>query len=242
MVITFNRLNLTKQTFSSLLETTTTPFNLIVVDNGSEDGTPEYLDQFCQENVNKNCFKNFKIIKNTKNLGIAIGRNQALEKSTQEWLATIDNDVLLPAGWSEQCVKILQANPKYAAIGVNFEDATFPLIKDSNDNEFQHKDKGNLGTACMLFNRKIHKLLGYFNTEYGCYGEEDADLGARIRVLGLQLGYLKDNGQHLGSGENDQGPYREFKTLSHKKNLGVFNRNCAAYFQGKKSIYLPFKL
>lgn len=241
MMVTFNRLGLTQETLSSLIETTQTPFNLILVDNGSTDGTPDFLEKFCQEWGGKGYFESYKIIRNTKNLGIAIGRNQALEKSTREWMATLDNDVKLPLNWAGQSIEILQKNSNYAAIGVNFEDVTFPLVT-SGGVEFQRKEKGNLGTACMLFHRKLHKMLGYFSTDYKMYAHEDADFGARIRVLKLELGYLAENGQHLGSGAQDQGEYREFKNAAHRANLAKFNQNCRQYFGGIKPIYLPFKL
>ena len=41
--ITYNRLDLTKQAIASYLETVTVPFTMVVVDNGSTDGTPEWL-------------------------------------------------------------------------------------------------------------------------------------------------------------------------------------------------------
>ena len=93
----------------------------------------------------------------------------------------------------------------------------------------------------MVFNRTLHKMLGFFNyKDYGKYGEEDADWGMRTRVLGLKLGYIATNGRHLGEGELDQGEYREFKTASHTRNLAVFNQNCRSYMRGEKPIYIPF--
>ena len=92
-----------------------------------------------------------------------------------------------------------------------------------------------------LWQRNLHDMLGYFNTEYGTYGEEDADFGMRVRVVGLKLGYLKENGVHLGEGENDVGEYREFKTVSHMRNLNLFYKNCSDYVNGRKSIRIDYK-
>lgn len=244
MLVTFNRLNLTKQTLESLLKTTHSPFCLIVIDNGSTDGTSEYITNFCQENSGKDNFISHSIKINKDNKGIAIGRNQALklasETSTINWLCTLDNDVILPDNWLGQAQTIIKENPGMGAVGVNFEKESFPLVK-SGQMEFQLKPKGNLGTACMVFSRSLHKLLGYFNTEYGLYGMEDSDLGFRIRVAGFKLGYLKENGIHLGEGSEDVGPYREFKTTQHQNHLIKFNNNCRLYFNKKKSIFIPLK-
>lgn len=241
MMVTYNRLNLTKQTLRCLFENTDHPFNLVFVDNHSTDGTVDYLYNYCGDKMSEGgFFKGFKIQSNKENVGIAIGRNQALQMAEDDWLSTLDNDVLVPKGWLTQSIDILQHNPHYGMLGVNMENVSYMPIKRGKY-EWQEKPKGNLGTACTVFNRSLHKMLGYFNTEYGLYGEEDADFGMRIRVLGLKMGYVKENGKHIGEGENDVGAYREFKTAAHKANLNKFNENCGAYVQGRKSLYIPFK-
>lgn len=241
MIVTYNRLELTKQTLNCIFENTDYPYNLIFVDNASKDGTVEYLYEICGDKVNERGFlKSFKIQCNKQNLGIAVGRNQALQLSEGDWLSTMDNDVLVPKGWLTNCINILNKNPRYGMLGVNMENYPYPLISTGGF-EWQDKPKGNLGTACTVFNRTLHKMLGYFNTEYGLYGEEDADFGMRIRVLGLRLGYLKENGKHVGEGDNDVGEYRAFKTACHKNNLKKFNENCGAYMSGRKSLYISFK-
>lgn len=241
MMVTYNRIELTKQTIENILQVTRYPFELIIVDNHSTDNTLKYIFDTLGDAIhNHEFFKSFKVQKNDKNLGIAWGRNQALQMAEGNWLATLDNDVLLPHDWLSNCIDILNSNPKYGMIGVNFENVIYPIVRNS-DLEWQDKPRGNLGTACTVFNRSLHQLLGYFNTEMGLYGEEDADFGFRVRVIGLKLGYLKQNGKHLGEGENDIGEYRAFKTASHQANLKKFNENCAAYANNRKSLYIPFK-
>lgn len=241
MMVTYNRLELTKQTLDCLFANTDYPFNLIVVDNASSDGTADFIYSYCGDKIGTSeHFKGFKVQRNEQNLGIAVGRNQALQMAEDEWLATIDNDVWLPKSWLTECISILSQNSKYGMIGVNMESKSYPLIKVGNL-EWQNKHQGNLGTACAVFNRSLHKLVGYFNTEYGLYGEEDADFGMRVRVVGFRMGYIKENGRHLGEGEMDKGEYREFKTSSHQKNLAKFNENCRAYVSKRKPIYIPFK-
>jgi len=250
MMVTYNRIELTKKMLSSLWHSTDYPFNLVIVDNGSTDGTVEFLKETFNELLIHdkwpfgNCASMPHIHLNEKNMGIAIGRNLALklanEKFNTEWLCTVDNDVEMPQGWLKEAISIMQVNAAFGAIGVNMEDSPYPII-DLNGKAFQEKPQGNLGTACMVFNKKLHKLLGYFNTEYGPYGEEDADFGMRVRVLGYKMGYIKEMGNHFGSGENDQGEYREFKDACHAKNLAKFKENCRLYYSKIKSYYIPFR-
>jgi GT2 family glycosyltransferase len=244
MMVTYNRLDLTKRMLDNLLKVTKRPFNLVIVDNGSEDGTKEYLVEFAYQTINSVCM-NVALELNEENKGIAIGRNQTMKivddsYPDTKWYCTIDNDVEVPENWLNDCISVMQKNPKYGMIGVNMERKMYSLVT-SNGVTFQHKPQGNLGTACMVFPQALHRMLGFFNTEYGKYGEEDADWGMRARVVGYQLGYIKEMGNHFGEGENDQGEYREYKTACHKKNLAKFNANCRAYAQRAKSIHIPYK-
>lgn len=240
MMVTYNRLDLTKRTLKSIQENTDIDYNLVIVDNGSTDGTQDFLSK--EFEPASNCtYVELKF--NEDNKGIAIGRNQALRMGVEmntDWFCTIDNDVEVPKGWLKECIDIMKANPKYAMVGVNMEGVIYPTI-ELNGYKFQNKPQGNLGTACIVFQAKLQKMLGYFNTEYGKYGEEDADYGMRARVCGFSLGYINRMGNHFGVGELDQGEYRQFKNDMHKNNLAKFNANCAAYARGKKSLYIPFK-
>lgn len=246
MMVTYNRLDLTKKTLENIIKNTNIDFNLVIVDNASHDLTQGFLTKFSNDHKeNRKGFLNkLVLVFNDENKGIAIGRNQALleaNKLNTTWYSTVDNDVLLPKNWLSDCINILKENPSFGMIGVNFESKSFPIMK-SGSYEFQYKSRGNLGTACTVFNKSFHKMLGFFNTEYGLYGEEDADMGARAKALGFKLGYLKENGVHLGEDKDDPGEYRKFKTKSHDNNLNKFNQNAASYFRKEKSIYIPCKV
>lgn len=236
-MVTYNRLELTKQTVENIYKTVNFPFEFIIIDNASTDGTIEYLNQLNKER------DNIHLKFNNTNLGIAVGRNKALLKADElntEWYVTIDNDVLFHDGWLTECIDILKHNKHFGAIGVSFEDAVYPLIK-ANGYEFEYKVKGNLGTACMVFHKSLHKMLGFFSMDYGTYGLEDSTFGNRIIFAGLKLGYIKIHGQHIGSGENDIGPYREFKTKEHDSHLQQYYKDYGLYATGQKSLYIPFK-
>lgn len=244
MIVTYNRLELTKQTISSLFETVDYPFRLVFVDNNSTDETVEYLKSLELMVDRVDNFKGMSLRINKENQGIAIGRNQGLvdaNKTDATWYATLDNDVLLPKGWASECIDILTKCPMYAKIGVNFEGKKYPEIT-LNGKTFQTKRQGNLGTACMVFNKKIHKLIGFFNhLDYKYYGHEDADYSSRIKSLGLQIGYIKSNGTHIGEDGDNGGEYREFKNEYHAKNLAKFYENSRLYMAKKKSVYIHFE-
>jgi GT2 family glycosyltransferase len=239
MMVSYNRLELTKKTLESLFETTKCKYRLLIVDNGSTDGTLEYLKSL--EPPTKYC-KNYDLLLNTENKGISIGRNQALlmaNKYEDKYLATIDNDVIMPNGWLQKCMDIMAINPNYS-IGVNFESIKYPLITLKNKT-FQFKDKGNLGTAGMVFPRTLHNIIGFFrdyNLKYSC---EDSNWSFRGRMAGYQFGYLEEMGIHIGEGEADTGEYRIFKDECHKQALKPFQQDCYDYMAKRKPIYIPFE-
>lgn len=242
MMITYNRLHLTKSTLESLAKTIGRDFNLVIIDNNSQDGTIDFLKDF-ENNFNSNFLKDIKITFNNVNKGIAVGRNQALKIADTlktKWYAYADNDQLFPDNWLNECIEILTLNKEYGSCGVNLEDVTYPVV-EKNGKKFQEKPRGNLGSGCMVFPNTLHKMLGFFNTEYGLYGEEDADWGMRTRMLNFKLAYILENGKHLGVGEHDTGEYREWKTASHKRNLSKFNEACRLYASGNKNLYIPYK-
>lgn len=244
MMVTYNRLDLTKKTLNSIFKNTDYPFRLIIVDNGSTDGTVDFLNNLISDGATSPYVTNIHIQLNYENKGIAVGRNQCLKISDEhsdEWLSTIDNDIEVPFGWLKEAIEVLEANSNFGMIGVNLEGKEYPLVT-RNNKTFQYKKEGNLGTACTVFNRKLHRLLGFFTTEAGTlYAHEDADFGMRARVLKYELGYIQQMGNHIGVGENDTGEYRKFKDEAFAKGLDKFRKDCALYFQGKKSYYIPLR-
>jgi glycosyltransferase involved in cell wall biosynthesis len=241
MMTTFNRLELTKQTLNSLFETTNSPFRLFIVDNGSTDATVEYLHNLQNQDINCKELINIEIHFNDKNLGIGKGRNRGLKMASRyddELLSTIDNDVLLPNGWLSEIIDIIKVNPDFA-IGVNMEGISYP-VKTINGKSFQVKPMGNLGTALTVFPRELHRKIGYFNDFNSQFGEDDADFFFRARMLDYKMGYLKEMGTHLGQGENDIGPYREFKDKCHADNLKLFRYTCHQYMAGTLSYFIPY--
>lgn len=239
MVATYNRLPLTQRAFGGLKASIDRAYRLVVVDNGSTDGTVEWLRELRHEDF-PHCVS-IDLQFNEKNLGIGTARNQGLKLADlreDPYLCTLDNDVEMPVGWLGECIDFLKANPQFA-IGVNMEKKPYPL-KTFNGKTIQYKDRGNLGTACMVFGRGLHNAIGYFNTEYSKYGEEDADWGMRSRMVHFEMGYLRRDGEHFGDGELDVGEYRAFKDECRKQNLEKFYANCRGYYNGSKPLYIPY--
>ena len=95
LMLTYNRLEYTKATLESLeVHTSDWPYRLIITDNGSTDGTIDYL--------NKQFDRGFihKLVLMPENLGNAGGKNyELMELAETDYICLLDNDMLLQPGW-----------------------------------------------------------------------------------------------------------------------------------------------
>lgn len=89
IVLTWNNLAINKR-FVNAIEKYTNNYELIVVDNGSTDGTIEYLESLGNRIL---------LIKNGKNVGISKGRNIGLNHASYDYLICLDNDQIVKEGW-----------------------------------------------------------------------------------------------------------------------------------------------
>src|SRR5262249_1705807 len=89
VVVTFNNLALNKLCLESILRNTDYPnYEVIVIDNNSTDGTPEYLHRLALEQ------ERVKILLNPQNLGFARANNQGIAQSCGERLVLLNNDTI----------------------------------------------------------------------------------------------------------------------------------------------------
>ena len=97
----WNQLDYTRSCISALLHHTRPPWELIVIDNGSTDGTAAYL-----ADVRETAPLPVTVIANTKNLGFPAAINQGLECARGEYLVMLNNDAVVTEGWLEQLVGV----------------------------------------------------------------------------------------------------------------------------------------
>lgn len=83
-------------TLDSLLSQSCQDFEVILINDCSDDKTPEIIEKY------KNKFKNLTVINNTQNIGVATSRNKGAESSQGEYIAFLDSDDL----WHPNKLKI----------------------------------------------------------------------------------------------------------------------------------------
>src|SRR5690348_7795162 len=81
---------------------------LVVIDNGSTDGTKEFLEQFIFPH-----FKEHKYVRNEENIGVVKSMNQCISESTGDIIAILHNDVsVYEDAWDERVLKLFEDHPK----------------------------------------------------------------------------------------------------------------------------------
>ncbi|HTY43276.1 MAG TPA: glycosyltransferase, partial [Thermoanaerobaculia bacterium] len=93
VVVTYGGLELTRACLASLLERETWPrLDVVVVDNASTDGTPEYLAEVARRDPR------VRVIANRENRGFAAANNQGIALSAGEIVVLLNNDTVVPPG------------------------------------------------------------------------------------------------------------------------------------------------
>ena len=169
------------------------PLEIIAVDNGSGDGSAEYLA--AQEDVT--------LIANPDNEGAPRARNQALERARGRWLVFMDNDVVVHDGWLERLRHHAEIDPRVgcvvpvsnrAAHGQQIECAE-PLdaaaaraLAGERARGFDRRGvyKDIFSSLCVLVRREVIDRIGGFDERFSPWGFEDDDFSLRVALAGYR--------------------------------------------------------
>jgi GT2 family glycosyltransferase len=111
VIVTYNNLPFTKFCLASLIQNAITPdYEVIVVDNASTDGTPDYLRELEQANPFVH------VVFNDTNRGFAAANNQGLAVARGEVLVLLNNDTVVPPRWLAALVRRLD-EPDVGLVG-----------------------------------------------------------------------------------------------------------------------------
>jgi len=107
--ITFNRLDYTQKALPRILGDPTEDFDLTLWDNGSTDGTPEYLTSIRDPRI---C----SVILRKDNVGQTVAANLTWERSSADLLGKLDNDCLVTPGWTRRLAVAHQDIPELGVV------------------------------------------------------------------------------------------------------------------------------
>jgi glycosyltransferase involved in cell wall biosynthesis len=117
-VITYNRVDLTKQALAAYLETVSVPFSLIVVDNASSDGTQEWLQEWVKEGPGREIL----LLPENKYPGFACNRGWEKAPAGADFFHRLDNDFRLLPGWCEEVHERFAENKNLGQLGLRTDE------------------------------------------------------------------------------------------------------------------------
>ena len=216
-------------------------FDVLVIDNGSTDGSQQML---------RDRFPSVALVQNDRNVGLARACNQGIEHTTAPYVLLLNNDTLVKASALDALVDFMEATPDAGAVGGTLlnEDGTFQaayarfstlweeFLIASRIGEWRwtgypgHRTSSEpvavdwISSACLLLRRAALDQVGLLDEEYFIYGDE-ADLQYRLAARGWKVYYVPEaTTVHFGGRSMDRWRRRKMvyrgKMLFYRKNYG----------------------
>jgi len=242
VVVTFNSEHCIKACLDSLRVQGFRDFSLVVVDNGSMDGTVGLV---------RATFPDITVVENKSNVGACKARNQGIEATDSEWVLTLDCDVVLEDDFmgriSERLdaaalntgifqPKILSADKKRIySCGINFS-----WLKRFFDIGSGQVDRGQFNVsrhvfgACAAAGIYRRTMLEAVKDEYGYFDKrffflvEDVDIALRAQGKGWKALYMPEAGcYHEGASSGLGKKLRQYLCW---RNRGLLLEKCGMPF------------
>lgn len=220
IIPSFNGKNLLEKHLSQVFQNSDFLNKVIVIDNGSTDGTVDWL---------KENYSQVQIVANKTNLGFTKPVNQGVAVSTAEYFVLLNNDVRPEKDYLKNAIRFFE-DEKVFAVSFNEHGSSWPVVVWDDKIQFtQGEDKkiprysawASGGSA--LFRRKIWDKLGGMNEIYAPFYWEDIDIGYRAWKMGYKV--IWDN-QSLVDHEHESTAKKlnpQYLSLIKQRNELLFN-------------------
>lgn len=248
IIISYNAKAHLKGCLQSLYDhTAVDPFEIIVVDNASTDGS---LAMLARE------FPKVRTIASPDNIGFAGANNLAMREAKSQFFLLLNNDALVTSGAVDTMLRLIQEKPDVGVLGplLRNEDGSVqvsygrmislhaeaiqrvltrgntrgnPLVRRYIANRSKKEAYPDwVSGACMMLRADVVKLVGFFDDHFFMYSEE-VDLCERIRRAGYRVYYTPQaEVVHIGGKSTEANPekaafeYRRSQLYFYSKHYG----------------------
>ncbi|ADU67184.1 glycosyl transferase family 2 [Desulfurispirillum indicum S5] len=195
VIVNWNGRHHLEACLGSLFQQTMAGYEVILVDNGSHDGSAAYVAA---------SFPQVRLVNLAENMGFATGNNRGIEQACGEYIVTLNNDTRVAPDWLETLVDVADRYPQAGMVGCRicgFDDSDvidslgLKICSDGmSRGSFRNRRWSSLRleeveeillpSACAaLYKRAMLDETGYFDDDFFAYAE-DTDLGLRGRLAG----------------------------------------------------------
>lgn len=234
-LVTYERLDYTKQTLKSLWSTISddADYFLVVADNASTDGTQEYLKELQRRGrINM-------LILNPENYypgkACNIAWEQALEVYDATHLMRLDNDMQLVKGWDKKIAEYFKAIPELGQLGYEHEAIETPeaeLHKRRINGYTINEWPGCVGGPMVMKRKLWDQGIRYDETRWSESGnpkvpvpQEDSKLSHAIKERGYLVGHTQEELGRTFANKDNWNKYPEYykKTLTERGYIHLLN-------------------
>lgn len=250
IVVNWNGLACVDACLTSLLSQTWPALEVIVVDNGSRDGSLELLRSRYGSRIT--------LIESPVNLGFAGGNNLGIRAAKGAYVALLNNDAVAEADWVRALVRAAEADPAVGMCASKIlvldahgliDSAGLLLSADGigrgrgrlepDGDAYARGEDALVPSGCAaLYRRAMLDEIGLFDEDFFAYCE-DADLGLRGRLAGWRCRYAPDAIVHHAYSRSSA-PYSTFKAFHVERNRCFVLLKCFPF--GAIVTSLPYTL
>jgi hypothetical protein len=196
----WNGRHLLEGCLASVAAQTARDFEVVLVDNGSNDDSLGYV---------RAAFPWVRVLENGRNLGFAAAVNQAIRATSAPYIAILNNDVQLDADWLAEVLGAIAGREGVGAVASKLLVAAAPSLIDAAgialdragfawnlrrgelDDPAEREPREVFGAcaAAALYRREMLEAVGLFDEDFFAF-LEDADLAWRARLAGWHCLYV----------------------------------------------------
>ena len=198
IIVSYNACELLKKCIDSIIDNVSYEYELIIVDNASDDETVNYL-----KNISEKC----KVIFNERNLGFSKANNIGVNNSTGDLIHFLNPDTVVDKSINDVYKKVVQKNDVIYSTSLKENDNriqgghVMPIF--SNLTRWLRKKRiirWYIG-ASIIMSRENYDILGGWSEDYFMYSE-DLDLCYKAYQNNIEIYEIHSNIQHCGGGSS----------------------------------------
>lgn len=199
IIVNWNGKNWLKECLNSLSNQSFKDFEIIIVDNGSTDGSVEFI---------RSQYPECRLISNNFNKGFARGNNQGIKIAKGKYIVLLNNDAQADPNWLSELVTVAEEDPSIGMVASKIYLYGYQKAIDNvghliyldglnrgkgrleiDHGQYDKKEEALFPSGCAaLYRKEMLDEIGLFDEDFFAYGD-DTDIGLKAKLAGWKCVY-----------------------------------------------------